>query len=57
MRPRAASHSSAVVTVVGIEVVYYACSLRSEAQVLVIATVFLFLSILIATLAGEVYLT
>ena len=30
---------------------------RSEARMLVIATLFLFLSILIATLAGQVYLT
>lgn len=30
---------------------------RSEARILVIATLFLFVSILIATLAGEVYLT
>jgi hypothetical protein len=30
---------------------------RSEARMLVVATLFLFLSILIATLVGQVYLT
>jgi hypothetical protein len=30
---------------------------RSEARLLVLATLFLFLSILIATLVGQVYLT